>query len=523
MSRAADRPRRAAMRLSRLQVYAGERCLLKDAEAVIPRGKITLIVGPSGAGKSILLRILGGLLPQHGEAIRWEGQIDSGGEAAARQPGVVFQQFALFDELSPTANVQFAIDHRQQRRDAPELSAAQWLEELGVPSNVRVASLSGGQKQRLAVARTLAFEPEIVLYDEPTSGLDAVAGRRVAELIQQTQQRHGKTCVVVTHDYQTLLRIADQVIVFDAANQALRTLTAAELADFSAQLEAASGSPVAAERPQPVSVVAQLAGRMTTAMEVTGRAVGLLVRLPLDLLPLWPRPRWALRSGLHYLRLVCGPSAIFYLIAAGIIVGFVTTYFTFRYLPFALYTKPLVIEDLLTAIGFALFRIFVPVLATILIAARCGAAVAADCGVKKYGGQTDALKTFGVRPQAYLLCPIVIAFAVATPILTWVAYQAARAASVVSFGASHPELGYHFWDLYFHAEIYQPGTWLAKGFEWWLAKTVLCGVGTGVIAYHQALADKGSAEDVSRSITATVLWATLWVLTVHFVAAFFEF
>ena len=70
----------------------------------------------------------------------------------------------------------------------------------------------------------------------------------------------------------------------------------------------------------------------------------------------------------------------------------------FRFLPFASYTKPLLIEDLLTSMGFALYRIFVPVLATILIAARCGAAVASDVGGKSYGHQIDALRTLGVRP-----------------------------------------------------------------------------------------------------------------------------
>ena len=86
-----------------------------------------------------------------------------------------------------------------------------------------------------------------------------------------------------------------------------------------------------------------------------------------------------------------------------------------NFLPFSLYTQPLLIDELLSSVGFALYRILVPVLATVLIAARCGAAVAADVGVKRYGGQVDAMQTLGFQPHKYLLVPIVFAFIIATP------------------------------------------------------------------------------------------------------------
>ena len=154
---------------------------------------------------------------------------DEADEAAAANPsvdltqrvGIVFQQFALFDELSPTANVQFAIDHRSDRKKPPIQSAKDWLNELGVPAKTPIAGLSGGQKQRLAIARTLAADPDIILYDEPTSGLDAASGRKVADLIRETQTRYQRTSVVVTHDYETLLPIADEVLLLDSAAKQL--------------------------------------------------------------------------------------------------------------------------------------------------------------------------------------------------------------------------------------------------------------------------------------------------------------
>ncbi|MFG0288389.1 MAG: ABC transporter permease, partial [Rhodopirellula sp. JB044] len=264
------------------------------------------------------------------------------------------------------------------------------------------------------------------------------------------------------------------------------------------------------------------------------------VRLPFDAIPWVPRPKWAGRFLLHYLALVGGPTGCVYLLIAGLIVGFTTTYFTLRFLPFRLYTQPLLIDELLASIGFALYRILVPVLATVLIAARCGAAVAADVGVKQYGGQIDALQTFGIRRAAYLLVPIMGAFLIATPILEWLAFTASHWISRMTFVVCYPEIGIHFWTQHFFRNLTLPpdpqgnAAWgsslpvlgwflLGKGWGWVVLKNTLCGFGTAGIAYHQGITPKQSANDVSHSITATVLWATLYVLVVHFVIALLEF
>ena len=146
-------------------------------------------------------------------------------------------------------------------------------------------------------------------------------------------------------------------------------------------------------------------------------------------------------------------SASIYLIVAGLIAGFTTTYFTFRFLPFRVYTQPLLIDELLSAIGFALYRVLVPVLATVLIAARCGAAVAADVGVKRYSGSVDAMRTFGIAPRMYLLIPIVASMIVAVPWLEWLAFESARLISAVTFKITHPEVGDFFWRQHFDRQI----------------------------------------------------------------------
>ena len=172
---------------------------------------------------------------------------------------------------------------------------------------------------------------------------------------------------------------------------------------------------------------------------------------------MWKSPWWGFRFFLHYLRSVASPSAWLYIAIAGAIIGFVSTYFTFRFLPNANYTKPLLIEDLLRSMGFALYRILVPILVTILIAARCGAAVASDVGGKRYGRQMDALRTLGVEPRRYLLTGILYAFLLGTPWLLAIGYAASALTSLVVFTATHPDRGPWFWQLYFHRELIVPG------------------------------------------------------------------
>ncbi len=567
--------------LRALDVEIGGTPLLRNAKAVFPPGKITLIVGPSGAGKSVLLRVLAGL-DRHGGPITADGVIQFGGTNLSgtnkpRPVGVVFQSFALFDELSSLENVQFAAAHRANR-DTPShesLEPKKLLSELRVPRGVRTAQLSGGQRQRLAIARTLSYNPDVVLYDEPTSGLDAATAAQVAELICATHETHPRTSVIVTHDYESLSAIADTIYLFDPTTQSLNLIepedwprlrellhpvtmhadeiigdsedaagqgsSASELEDEFGeqqrsgiderqpnesktakleQAEVASGSFL-------IRTARNYAKRAATGigdfLAGTTKAAEAALRLPFSLLPVWKSARWGGRYFLHYLRLVADPSAWLYIAISGLIIGFVGTYFTYKFLPYRGITEPILNENLLDSLGFALYRILVPVLATILLAARCGAAVSSDIGGKVYGQQFDALRSFGVSPPRYLLTGTLWAFLLGGPLLVGISYFVAQFTSLVVFTATQPELGPHFWRLNFHKSLLVPGQWFYSGTAWLAAKVLLCSLGVGAIAYYRGATPKFSTRDVSRGVTSTILLATLFVLTVHFVFAFFEF
>ncbi len=517
-----------SIEIRNLTVRAGERTLLDGAAATFSAGEVVLLLGCSGVGKSVLLKILAGLIDDSHAGIQYRGDIafiaadgNRRGVSDASHPvSVVFQNFALLDELSPVQNVQIALDHAQIRRKDARSRATELLADLRVPTDRATAVLSGGQQQRLAIARAIAPSSDVVLYDEPTSGLDARTAQQVADLIRETQQRYQRTSILVTHDYETLSRIADRIILLDHTNLSLVELPKAEWSN----LPAALGTPPRAA----TDVIAHSWGERSkqaclTFLTRSGILVEEVLLLPVSLLPLWRSGRWGLRYTLYYMRLVAGPSACIYIAIAGMILGYVAQDFVFRYLPFRQFTEPLLTENLLNATGFSLFRFLVPILSTILIAARSGAAVAADVGSKVYGNQLDAMKTIGMNPARSLRTPILYAFLLGTPFLALLSYAVAALTAAFAFLISHQDLGIAFWDAHFHKELVQPASILYRGSEWLMAKLVCCGLGVAMISWRCGVAPKLSGAEISQGVTRTILWATLFVLFVHFVFSLFEF
>jgi len=532
-------PQPIVVRNLKLQVQ--ERVLLEQAELSFSPGKINLLLGPSGAGKSLMLRIMAGLLGESA-AVPWTADVLIGDRPArAGDAGVVFQSFALFDEFSAERNVRFALDHRQRRWN--QLTANQWLEMFGVPTRTRTTLLSGGQRQRLAIARTMASDRPVILFDEPTSGLDHANAQRVAAWIRQSQQQFGQTSVIVTHDFENLLAIADHVYFLDVAQRKIIELPPDQWSTIGQRLE---DSPLVQREPleigptetglagplpssapgngvAPNSIVIKVVNGLAILGEGTTHFVWEAFQSLLYLLPMWRSGLWGWRFHRQSWGLVLGPANWFYMGIAGLIIGWIATHFTFRFLPFRNYTEPLIIENLLSAIGFATFRILVPIIGTILVAAHCGAAVTADLGGKKLSGQFDALRSFGASPRRYLQHSVVWSFLLGMPTLVFFAFFVAQTASQISFNFTHPNHGYPLWRQYYFNRLELPDTWFYHGTLWTVAKLVCCGWVVGFYSYYFGSQDKYSQRDVSQAVTSTILWSTIAILIIHLIFAFWEF
>ena len=182
---------------------------LRGVNLQIEKGDFVAITGASGSGKTTLLQMLGGLdTPDSGE-IRFRGQtLSSMGDLSsfrAQQVGFVFQSFHLLATLSACENVQVPMVESPLSRKDREQRAIQLLEQVGLGERVqhRPSELSGGERQRVAIARSLANDPDLLLADEPTGNLDRESTTMVMELLSRIHRANGTTLVLVTHDPST--------------------------------------------------------------------------------------------------------------------------------------------------------------------------------------------------------------------------------------------------------------------------------------------------------------------------------
>ncbi|HBP21485.1 MAG TPA: sulfate ABC transporter ATP-binding protein, partial [Planctomycetes bacterium] len=491
--------------------------------------------GPSGSGKSVLLRLLTGLLPADGPfevsgTARIHGRSVLPGDEEVRRAreevGIVFQDHALLDELSAADNLAFARDHSPSPAAGEACERAlEFLREHGIEPRARVGTLSGGQKQRVAIARALARDPALVCLDEPTSALDPRSARAVAGLIDEASQTFGKTTLVVTHDYPPFEGKVDRVVFLDPGSASLLEPEFGELEQTMLATEIPA-LPAPEQEPSLVARVARAAGGwLLDVLEATPAILwAALFSLLVGVVPWGARPRWFLRWLRHYSQITFAGSAIPYNVIAGVIAGFVATYFTYTFLPRPELTEPLILDDVLPALGFSLYRIVIPVLVTLLWAGRTGAALASDFGNRVYHHQTLAMRSLGAPTQVYLGTTALWASLVGVLVVNVVAWFSACLTSLVVFLVVQPEYSGFYWQVNFFRRL-EPfhGLIAGQGLSWVLGKLLISAGGVCGIAYWIGTRPKRDTAEVSRGITATVYWGTVFVLLVHFVAAFLEF
>jgi len=230
------------LRIERLTKQFGAFTALKDISLEIHAGEFVCFLGPSGCGKTTLLRAIAGLDIQTSGRIFQADREISTLPASKRDFGIVFQSYALFPNLTVAANVGYGLVSRRLPKVEIRTRVDELLRLVGMPDAGRKypAQLSGGQQQRVAVARALALSPGLLLLDEPLSALDARVRAHLRTEIRHLHQRLRVTTIMVTHDQEEALTMADRIVVMNhgvieqvgTPTEVYRQPTSAFVADF---------------------------------------------------------------------------------------------------------------------------------------------------------------------------------------------------------------------------------------------------------------------------------------------------
>jgi phospholipid/cholesterol/gamma-HCH transport system ATP-binding protein len=209
------------IRLEHITVEFDNRKILDDVTFQVNDGETKVLLGPSGAGKSSLLKVILGLWRPQAGSVTIDGvNITPLSEREQlpirRRMSMVFQGNALFDSLTVAENVGFFLqEHSRITQGEIDERVRDCLEFVNLPDvgNLLPEEISGGMKKRVAIARAIAFRPEIILYDEPTTGLDPINAKTITELIIRLKQRRKVTSIIVTHILRDAFAVADSLAV----------------------------------------------------------------------------------------------------------------------------------------------------------------------------------------------------------------------------------------------------------------------------------------------------------------------
>ena len=234
----------------------GKKEVLKGINLTVNKGETFLVIGRSGAGKSVLLKNIIGLLRPDSGTISIDGVgitqlTEKKLEKVRLQFGLVFQGSALFDFLTVEENVGFFLgQHTHMKKEEIRKKVTETLALVGLRGieDMYPYELSGGMRKRVAIARAVIYNPKIIIYDEPTTGIDPIAVDKIVSLISDLNKRLSITSLVVTHDLEVGLKLADRLafllggkIIFEGDKEALAKSEDKRLKQF---LEGSAGGPI---------------------------------------------------------------------------------------------------------------------------------------------------------------------------------------------------------------------------------------------------------------------------------------
>lgn len=195
----------------------GTKEVLRDISFDVKDGEFLSILGASGCGKTTILRILIGLQEPATGAVIKDGEDITHWPSAKRKMGIVFQNYALFPNMTVLGNVEYALRFDANLKPNSRKIAIDLIEQVGLSEHInkKPHKLSGGQQQRVAIARTLALNPDVILFDEPMSALDVANRLVLRDELKNIQKKFGSTMIYITHDQEEAFAMSDRIMVMD--------------------------------------------------------------------------------------------------------------------------------------------------------------------------------------------------------------------------------------------------------------------------------------------------------------------
>lgn len=470
--------------------------VLNGTTLTIHASEVVLLIGPSGGGKSTLVKLLGGLLEVGEGGWTVSGTLRHGERtidlAAERSDigGIVFQEHALFDDLTAMENLRIAADHAPGTHPALMGDAKGLLADIGPDKSV--ASCSGGQRQRLAIARTVLADRPVLLFDEPNSGLDVVSARRLGELIRGLCRGMGKPALIVAHHVKDLLPIADRVLLLDTRGRRLVEVPP------DADLVEAELLKTAGPDDFPTAASAALRNPWPDAIRRRSRA------------------QWFLRYLAEYFWALCvSPLMLIYMGMGALIMGFVSMWFGFNYNSFGGFLKSVLHDETLVGVGLVQGTVAVPLISSILFVARNNAIIAADIGNRVLSSQFKAMENLRIPARGYIFTAIILNMVVGSGLLLVVSLAVASWSSMETWHLLFPQQHRELWQDHFFRKLLVDGLTPSPKMGWVLLKVALSGLLAGGIAIAIGMGRKDSVIAINTAIAQSIIAGVTVTLLVH--------
>lgn len=473
------------IKFENFSVQRGQREIIRNASLEFPDKGITAIIGPSGAGKTSFLMALGGIGRSVGLNVTGKMSNSAGAPkdlATVTEPSgsIVFQSAALYDEFSVAKNLELVASNNRAPDKANLTEVSKLLE--GIEPDQLPNTLSGGQRQRVAIARSLYADHNLLLMDEPNSGLDITRSAILVDTIRRVAET-GHHVVIAAHHPEPFLEHVTQVLFMDGQGNIV-------------PVEATSNA-----------VKEAFSGTLDTGLRGKGSAPEISIQRQTSahwIREFFRRELWSL---------VLAPSNILYVGIACALLAFTAAYVTVIRYPFSGVLLDLTLDVLVVELGAANYRFTVPLLVSILVAARSGALVTTDIAMKSLSGEIMALSQLRVPINLYRGASLLTVLALSTFILYVIGIVITLLMITVAVNIPTGIPPALLRSLVVADIVSENGSLV--GWPWVLAKTLLSGAAIGVVSLTIGRRRVESGRDITASASRAILVSVLVVIVLH--------